>query len=634
MYFGWTIPPLSGAKEPTLDILVDNLEYVLRRHMWWVGGLTRSSDERRSGCAVWSGDLAHKLVCEVQVPWGVEPTELRAAVAAGLDDLWKIDSDRARADRNGRVWQLLSAMRDRDSLADDDLFGRTHLAHFTGHPDRFTSRFLGIVQTDADTSAALARKWLRPERMASVWLEPQRLKVDGGAAVAGAKFKTPALPDWTPVDPRLERLDVSKLGNGVEMWAMQLGQVPVARVQISLGRGWVTSPAPGIATLQQLLPKRGGTYHDWNDDPRRRVGVSTAPWFLATTQGTRGVGASPHVDVMMWGLRGSMEELAYDMTGRQSALDKQVQGSLDDFEHWPWAISRWLRDRHLLGDHRAAMPWWERNRAARYVSGKQVDAWARQLRRPENANMVVVSERPLAEVKAEAQRYLGTWSAKGTPTAMPVVPEVGPVPERVIMALDMGAPLTDVRITCRLPGRTPDVDPALQLAASAVRHVVFRTLRESGAAYSPHTSLRDMSPDVTLLEVGVDVAAAAAPGTVKQVLAILGAMSKGVPDRLLAQRKLAVVADHGLAFATGGGAFTALATAQERGWSAEQLAGWPAAVAAVTGEQVAVVLSGCLGHEAVTVIGEGAAATLAAAGLEVVAFDWKKEGEQVAERMR
>lgn len=194
------------------------------------------------------------------------------------------------------------------------------------------------------------------------------------------------------------------------------------------------------------------------------------------------------------------------------------------------------------------------------------------MKHPSNGAAIAVGALDVDAAAGAVDQYLGSWSGrkKREPLA---VPTVSPPPERDITVLAASRSTTAVEATCRLPGRTADSGPALDV----LREVLFR---------------------------GALVEARYAAGL---------AFSRSFADR--------------------GGALTRLEGLYLDGATPGDVASHVDRVHAVSPADLSALLAPCVGHEAFTLIGANEPDALVAAGFEVHELDWYAKAGAIVEQL-
>jgi zinc protease len=629
LYLAWSLPPSGGPDEVVARLAVDVLGESVWRGLGFLKGIRRD-DRFAVGCEYVPGRLAAEAICSVALPDGVDPREALPAIRSELPRQWD------ETIRTTRLRTLASAIPERyigvfdalDRFDEDALIDRG-LSTWQGRADPVAPVVDTVLGIEDPTTSSFARQWLTADRSVAVVLRPA-----DAPAVAGVVPSGVARLDVAPVvwhtDATPLAVTASTLENGVDVWV--LPRRDAAYIQESAlvcEGGWATSPVAGANELLAHLMYTASP--DATNESRYEGAVLEEYEYGSSTDAYAARSPAGELDLALWNLRWSVGPAQFDWSGRQPRLDPLVEGAFEAFRELPWSTSDALAMAHLLPGDRAAVPWWDGLRAARSVHSQDVEAWERTVRRPDNATLVVAGPVDPAVVAAEAERYLGGWSAGGKPLAAVAAP-LPPAPARQAMLYAASTVLSEVSVQCRLPGRSDATAPGLDVLRAVVDKALWRSLRDDGGIYGFGATLDPLDPRVTILSLDASVPPAASAPTVAAMLGVLDAIRAGTPASALAWGRAAARGDRMRELATAPASWELLRGVAGRGGSLDALRSYPDDVDRVDAAALSALIVDCDGHEAVSVIGPDPGHGLSQ--LATTDVDWGAVGAQLAESLK
>jgi predicted Zn-dependent peptidase len=324
---------------------------------------------------------------------------------------------------------------------------------YAGDPDFYRRELEAYASvTPAQVQAAMQRWLTRP--VASITIEPgEREAYEEAAAAPSGATPVPAepiqrvermpMPEIGEVEdldfPTVER---TRLSNGIEVVYAQVDTVPVTRVSVSFDAGYAADRPDrlGAHSLMLNLLEEGTRTRDANAlaEAQERLGAninigasmdrSTAT--LSTPSANLGSSLTLLADVL--------RNPAMDADAIERIRAQRLTGIASERTQ-PAAIAARALPPLLYG---------ENSPYGRGFTGTGDEATVRTLTvtdlasehatwvRPDNAKLYVVSDRPLAEVRAELDRAFGDWTPPAAPRGQKDFGAALPTPQPRIVLID------------------------------------------------------------------------------------------------------------------------------------------------------------------------------------------------------
>lgn len=443
LYRLWAVPGLRDGDAALLDVTAGAL-----------GGLASSRLEnelvRKSRVAVSVSSFNQSLTqvgmfgIVVDVRPGVDPKEAAARLDAVLADYLRTGptEDEVRRVATTAIAGRLSAL---EAVGGGGGKAGTLASGliFAGDPEYYRKELAALAAATPVAVRAASAKWLsRPVYSLTVEPGPR----DPVPAVTGAPATTPgnnaapqpataegpakatrgALPEVGEVrDIRFPDVQRARLSNGIELVYARQTAVPATRAVISFDAGIVVDPADrlGLGNLTLALIDEGTKTRDsvalaeaqerlgaqlftTNDADRSRVGVFAPSANLdAAVELLGDVVRNPaFAPTEVERVRGqTLARIGAELTSpaglAQRALPRLVHGPASPYAKLAGGT----------GDPAAI----------KAIAREDLVAFHQRWLRPDKAKLFVVSDRPLAEVKAAFDRALGDWRAAGQGGAKP-----------------------------------------------------------------------------------------------------------------------------------------------------------------------------------------------------------------------
>ena len=322
-------------------------------------------------------------------------------------------------------------------------------ALFSNDPGFYKKRLARLAAQTPATVKAAADKWLsRPTYALTVTQGPRG---DYAEAVVPPPVKVAAAPD-TPVKgtrgplpavgpvtglsfPKVER---TRLSNGIELVYAQRGAVPVTHVALSFDAG-IAADVPGKLGTQNLtlaMMDEGVAGLDSIKlaEARERLGMDV------------GGGSSPDrttlgMDVPSANLAPALDlfaRVARQPTFPEAELtrvkNQQLAGIAQELTNPQGLVGRVLPPLLYGPQHPYAKGQGGGDpKAVAALTRADLVAFQQAWLRPDKAKVFVVSDRPLAEVKAALEAEFGDWQATGTPGTKAVAAPPQPATPRIVL---------------------------------------------------------------------------------------------------------------------------------------------------------------------------------------------------------
>ncbi len=609
---GWSLPAVRGRDAADLEMAARRLD----RRTW-------------GSCWLDEGLQATTLQCLFAFRRARSVASFFQSFGKTVDDL--VNPDDAVIQWLGQndvaALTFVDALGEADDLRPVATARRALRAHVAGGVDALAPTLEALFdQKDADETRAFAMRWLGRARMVGVAIVP-----GGSASVEG----TPATPEvvltppsrWTnPGRERLPRATTGTLDNGLSVTVLPVGQSPILHSLTSFRGGPIDAAPPGgyealAAMRTTMLPSSDALYL------RRQVGVTSraldgAGASLSHVQGPAGVAA-----LVLWMERVRREGLELVSGDRHTWLDDAVQAIPELWPRTPERTSLAIRRERLAPGHAAGMPWWEQVVAGRTVRLGEVVTLSRHVYRPTNGEVVLIGGIPGQVGLGLAGKYLTKWKARDRPSDF-AAPPLPPPPARQVLVHETGRVITDVQLTCRLPGRTARSDATQDVLWELLARGAHQSLRTRMGQYDTQVAITPMSAELAYLDVSLGTPHQQAQAAVEVVLGLLERVSSGVSDELLQWAKATARARWGRRWTSAAAATDAVGSDLLAGISAAEQLDWPTRLEAVTAADLTAALADCVGHEVVSVVGPNPGV----AGWEAV--DWRTYAAEVVESVQ
>ncbi|WP_095960115.1 M16 family metallopeptidase [Corallococcus macrosporus] len=594
VYLSWVLP--RGFDEASA--VQDFVRATFGRNL--AGAMRNDGDIAGITTNLIPGTRASLLVVRVLLSRGDDPVRSAGNVLDQVQKAWVhalqagavLDRERSfRAVRRLVVTDMV--------LESEDLMSRTGrralLTHFTQDARAYIRSQVSLMGLAGGKVTDFAYQWLQRDRVRIIVVRPGEVP---GAATASATLAVDEEPWATPaerVPPSMTAaldspVQVLMLDNGMEVLLAPRPGLPVVRIGAALGGGSSHGDKAGVADLATW----GSFRESWFEGYPSDWGLRSTSSFQRDHLRVGLSGAAGNVGNMLAMLAEQLDTTRTDeyvvrfyreqVLPRRRALDSNPERLAE--RHLQKALyGTHPYSREATGEDLAEVSWTE------------ADAWLKDVYRPANTVVVIAGEFDVKEVEGLVRKYLGGWS-RGTakPVATPPAPELPAVTAaaKALLTPRPGASQAQVRLACRLPTATPELEARYALMAELIHvHASGEMRFRRGATYgfSARPWLGRGGAAHLVLEGALDAQRMGEGiGTVRDILA---SFAKEVPARTLERARRGLLAQQAVSFISSEAWVDALLTARVRGFSPEAVTGRPARLQAVTAESLREAFEGC-----------------------------------------
>lgn len=534
-------PP--APKDQTLGVYQANVEQAMIVVAWTVPGAYRGHDanyelsaafagsymanyfqsndariDEGVGCFLWDSKIDSKVLCGIPLKKGVDPDKVdadqiaqRAADQVAL--MWNPDlSPPAYLDsllERVKMQRLAGILRSLDLFATVGGGRATdiaHHAHFTGSYTAHSDQMRDTMAISREEIVATAYKYLRRDRMVSIFLKPipeDELVQDGSQGsdyvaaqgdddVVRSTIKpediTPeVIKDFT-ITPRVDLIKEKTLPNGLRVVVLEHGEAPLVETGLFVNGGDLTSDPVGLNDFAE-----GFIDTLWNDRSSRQ----TDPLRIAGTwKSDRSNGytyrslesASGNLDGALWFMREAVESFIPNMDGRAQYV-----------KDWRTSIKADWKERSAFIDAVLGTHWWGDHPLARFastqqgwlvpgnvetVTSTQAMAYMRAKYQPANTTLMIVGNVNGDQALKLAEYYFQGWQpgkdvvvGKQADLAPPVVVTAGP---EIQLYDHEKRTQSDVSWACPVNAGKPTDDALRHVLGDYVDELAWIILRENG----------------------------------------------------------------------------------------------------------------------------------------------------------
>mgnify|MGYP001200514833 CR=1 FL=1 len=617
------------------------------------------------GCFYNASEYASEVYCYIEPAEGYRGEKLADKAADALYLQWDrevykseiyrgfMDFSFNQAKMNG----MTSILNSVDEVA--TLYGRATAtamdAHFTGDV-RYFSRSMNDINNVSGMFPVqeFARRWLTRDRMVTIIVEPmdkeerERMEAaaqsgDGGqdyhATSRDDKMKTLfAMGDMTGeklssqvVQPDRSKVREITLDNGLEVIMMPHGEAPMVRAALIVNGDSNSGDVEGIDMFAEAMHVRGTKL------PATERMLSIAGYYREGRAGHGRVlqagGASGNLDAVLSRIRRETGEVDFRMANKREWVKRRIRGSKGgNYKSAPdgWA-SRMATERLWGSDHPYGH-WGDRAyyERMRDWDGSMVSDWINRKYQPANSTLVVVGKLPdLDASEAIVRDYFGNWTAApGTKVGSIDAP---PPPthraERMVLLFDKPtATQTDVTLACPIEPWDADNYLAGKILGSSLSEISWRRLREkAGVTYGAYAYNRNLPGGANALYISGLFQNDAAEFAISTFLDLIDLGIKGeIDESVVATAKWSRARETVLAQQSSSQMLNYLVGTVSSGRGLDYLEKQPNILASIDNDDLSAMLSPCVGHETITVLGpleytEQAAKDL---GLPYTVVDW------------
>lgn len=616
LLIGWAAPPGFRGDDSLHEMTSNALNIALE-----VGIDFKDEDDIEEVGAFDNGlSDGSYFVIEARLKPGADPERARRRILDAVVNAWVDEHNRMLVNqgkwRAGTLTVLASAELQRKAL------DTAQYALGRGRSSLYKDALREIAGISPAGVGEFAFKWLRRERSASVFIEPEDERVGRSTGLVGTVGDTGKRGDHDlsrggRVDlaamnaeavlkvarpPGIAQLPRSRLSNGTELVVVPRGEAPVATAVLSLRGGRATYAPYGLSDLADefsyerckeypsLYPV-GGTRWFVHSDMDHLIVANVLSGNLANALGSiSDYVACRAVDEETFQELPRFLELAqkrYDRVAKKPQLK-----ALRAF----WAA--------LYPDH----PFGVINPPPSTLSGvteAQVTGFLGSHYQPNSALLIVTGDVHAPEVTSMAEKFLASrWRGVGSGASAPAVtkrPEV----RKVMVFPRAGATQSQVSVGCPTATITPETFPALELAGEIATEQVWSIREKWGSSYGVYARTSQMAGGAATLVIEGAVLqpqTGAAVAAMIDVIARLG--SDQIDMRSFVVKRWDLARTFSRRFAEPNQIAGAIAEAAALGWPDDVWDKYPERLAALTRANVRDVVAPCVGKEIVTIVGD------------------------------
>lgn len=637
LLIGWTAPGAHRGNDALLGFTAARLNLALRE------GIETDYDDDLEGvgAGVAGFDGAAVFYVQADLRPGANPDKAYARILDALVHAWTTELGplQTEATRWGSATSLLLRLGNATGIA---TAVAEHMLQ-TGRSRHFSDTLEELLAVKSGEVMDLANKWLRRERAAAVYFEPENDEaprlIGGGSGggrstVASAQAgqhdigreASSAATELGPQrilqiarSPGLANYPRFTLANGLQIVAVRYGSAPVAQIMMGIRGGDAFTQPYGLGRYASRFARSTCREHGdlfpvggWLG---RMSGATSSLVQVDVLSGNLANGVAVLADSIGC-LEASEEgflfhERALELQGR----DYQRAAKLPDFSAFEKFWSE-LYPGHPYGVT-AVNP-----ATLKGIKFEDVSGFIRGHFRPQNAVAVMVGDLTAPEVRTLAEKYLTSWQGGGgTAGGLPPVGP-GPASRRVFLVDRPAATQATVQIGCRLPDASAESVPTYDLLEALANERVWSIREQYGATYGVHAGVTLRPGGAADLVLSGAIENRQAGASIARLLDLVaGLAGDGLDERAFLLKRWDVAREFSRRFGSASAIAQGILEAVEQNWPADVWDQYPKRLAATSRGKVSELLKTCVGHEIVTLAGDAKvlAPQLAAAGLNLTA---------------
>jgi zinc protease len=557
------------------------------------------------------------LVVMASLRPGANPDKARTRILDSLVNAWTTELGlfQLQAGRWGTRTQLLHQS---SNLTATALATAEHLAS-TGDPAYFRDSSDDLDKITASDVTDLAYKYLRRERVVSIYIEPESEEVaklvGGGKGGGGAakpdlvRSQLKGTEDLDPTrilqiarSPGLASLPRWTLPNGLEVVAYKHGAAPVAQISVGIRGGDAFTRPYGLASYASVFSRANcrdhGDLFSVGGGMGGGAGDTSSNFFAQVISGNLSNGIAVLSDEL------SCQEVNEEAFQRHDQFLKQSTKFYDRAAKRP----NFIAAKRLLGDLYPAHPYGmllPDPATLKNVNYDDAAAFVRSHFRPSNALAVVVGDIDPAETKALTEKYFARWTGGGAGGVSLPAPPPPPAARKVYLVNRPGATQGEVSVGCRLADATPETLPAYDVAEAVAGDMAWSVREEWGASYGVNAGVATLPGGAAHMVVGGAIDTRWVGRSVNRLLGILADIaSPNLDEKLFLVKRWDVARQFTQRFSSGGGIAGAILQANAAGWPVDVWDKYPERLAATNRDTVRALFKPCVGHEIVSIAGD------------------------------
>lgn len=549
--------------------------------------------------------------------------------------------------------------------------------HFTGDPRYFTANMNSVNQVTPEATQEVAAKYVTRDRMVAVIVEPmdeeERERREAAAhkdsrseqvkeyhaAKDEDRYKSLYTADKVNeellkaqlVTPDLAKLHRFTLDNGLEVAILPYGDAPLVRVGLSV-KGDMSSGEPrGINRMAEYALSIGSKSTENL--------LAVAGFMSGSDTSISTTGSSGNMEALLHKMRWMVEPSNFEwqstpyLNKQADNWAKGVKSASKNADTWSnrYMYETLFPNKHPLGywmrpDDYLAMKTWDKD---------LLESWIYNKWQPANAELIIVGKVDPAQAEAAVRKYFASWKYSGNggyeevvltkedgsqisswqkssgtePKPIGLVPPPTEQPNRSVFIFDKPtATQTQVDLMCQLDTNDRFKDRAKsQVVGDVFSQIAWRKLREeAGVTYGASAYAQIWQGGTGALGISSLVQNDATGFAVSTMFNIIEEGSKGnVLDQNIADAKLSRAREYVLYQQSGEQMLSRLMGTGMDNFSFFD--NYATDLANVGKADFPTLLTKCVGHEVVTIVGPKASATvqLDEKGIAYQVIDWQEE---------
>jgi len=636
---GWTMPAGYYMNQISMNVAVNLVnEQVLQMLYPDYDPLTDEIDN--AGCFLQPSKLASIAACFAEPSGGMTPERTIEKIGDALSSAWDKEMLKYEPFRqmqayyfnNSKAMSQASILRSVDeisSIGGGRATNLAHFVHFSANPAFFSYSFQQVQAADLAVARQMAEQYLNRGRMVAVVVEPlsdeekarRKARVSAGeenASYHGTSAKdefdfafdvsqiTPETIERVMVVPDRSKIKELTLHNGLKVSLMSYGEAPVVRVGLFVHGDDMNAPQYGLDRFSEALSYRASK----QSASESLMQVAGDSYEMPMTLGRMlwAEGSSGNVDAVLRQLRLQVEQLDLVMADKSQQIKiwrKDSRSAGKDPKTWAARLSNQVlfgKD-HPLGRYMDATTF----DAMEDWGADEIKSWMATKYQPKNANLVVVGKVDAAVAEAAVRKMFDGWqSPKAAAPPARAIPPFQNAPARKIMIFDKdSATQSEIATTCPLATVTAEKRATIDVLGDVVSEEYWRKLREQSAVTYGAYAYSQWWPGGSAVLKGWTLVQNSAVGFgVKTILELFEQVSKGtIDDKRMANAKWTNARTYVLGQQSGSQMLSRLQGQYVNGVGYDFFSVYPKALGQVKSTDFASLVSPCVGHEVITIVG-------------------------------
>jgi zinc protease len=511
----------------------------------------------------------------------------------------------------------------------------------TGKPSYFSEQLTELKAINSGGVSDFAYKWLTRERAVAVYFEPESDKIPVVAAGGGrsggpaggesarhdigrgmnmnaSEFSDEKLRQMVK-SPGLAQVPRFTASNGLEIYVIEKAESPVVRVELGLRGGNASMKPVGAAGLSDSLARPTCPQYKALDSVGGFVfgGVGSTTSFMSA-------------EVLAGNLNNALAAMRDRVSCREvrdeaflhiERLLGQEAKVFDRQAVYPDFIAQKWFSAQLYPDHPFGQAGFVSPAELKGLTREDAQSFVSSLYKPGNAVAVVHGGVTLAEVRAGADQFLGSWRGGTGGGALSVMPAPDGPKERQIHLVNRDkATQAVVNIGCRLTSYTPETLPAYDILEAIANESAWAIREQYGATYGVHAGVRRNADRSASLQLGGAIENKQAGASIGRLLRVVESLGNGsIAEPLFLTARWDVGRGFVNSMATSDARANVIINAKLLNLPFETYDNYPDYLAKTRRESLKTIMAPCLGKEVIAIVGDAAVLKpqLEAAGLKV-----------------